>query len=90
LLEASIEINTTHSGDPGLEQRIIILVASYGHQGGWLVEAVDVLARQQSRRGFGETDSCALDQLAERVAAVREQAAFDQVDRIVAEVAPIS
>jgi hypothetical protein len=46
LLEAWIEINTTHSGDSGLEQRVITQVASYGHQLGWLVEAVDVLARQ--------------------------------------------
>ena len=62
MLEAWIEIKTTHSGDPRLEPRIITQVASYGRQLGWL---------------------------AERVAAVMEQAALDQVNRIVAEVAPI-
>ena len=63
MLEAWIEIKTTHSGDPGLEQRVITQLASYGRQ---------------------------LDWLAERVTAVKEQAALDQGDRIVAEVAPIS
>lgn len=88
-----ININATRSGDPGLEQRIITQVASYGRQLGWLVEAVDVLARRQPRSGLGEADIHALDQLhelAERVAAAKEQAALDQVDRIVAEVQALS
>lgn len=86
-------INATRSGDPAVEQRIITEVASYGRQLGWLVEAVDVLAQRQSRRGLGEADFHALDQvhaLAERVAAVKEQAALDHVDRIVAEVQALS
>jgi hypothetical protein len=50
-------------------------VACYGRQLGWLVEAVDVQAQRQSRRGLGEADLHAMDQvhaLAERVAAVKE------------------
>lgn len=77
----------------GLEQRIITQAASYGRQLGRLVEAVDVLARRQSRRGLGEADIRALDQLhdlAERIAAVKEQEALDQIDRIVAEVRVLS
>jgi hypothetical protein len=76
-----------------LEQRIITQVASYGSQLGWLLEAVDVLARRQSRRGLDEADIHALDQLhelTERVAAVKEQAALDHVDRIVADVQALS
>jgi hypothetical protein len=85
--------NATRSGDPGLEQRIITQVASYGRQLGWLVEAVDMLARRQFRRGLGEADLHALEQvhtLIEQVAAVKEQAALDHVDRIVAEVQALS
>ncbi len=47
-----LNINATRSGDPELEQRIITQVASYGRQLGWLVEAVDVLARRHPRRGL--------------------------------------
>jgi hypothetical protein len=68
-------------------------VACYGRQLGWLVEAVDVQAQRQSRRGLGEADLHAMDQvhaLAERVAAVKEQTALDDVDRIVAEVQALS
>lgn len=88
-----LNINATRSGDPGLEQRIITQVASYGRQLGRLVDAVDVLARQQPRHGLGEADIRALDQLhelAKQVAAAKEQAALDQVDRIVAEVQALS
>lgn len=76
-----------------MEQRIITQVASYGRQLGRLVEAVDVLARRQPRRGLGEAEIRALDQLhdlAERIAAVKEQEALEQVDRIVAEVRALS
>ena len=51
-----------------------------------------MLARRQSRRGLGKADICALDQLhdlAERIAAVKEEA-LDQVDRIVSEVRALS
>jgi len=84
-----LNINATRSGDPELEQRIITQVASYGRQLGWLLEAVDVLARRQSRRGLGEADLHTLDQvhtLAEQVTALKEQAALDHIDRIVADV----
>ncbi len=88
-----ININETRSGDPGLERRIITEVASYGRQLGWLLEAVDVLARQQPRHGLDEADIRALNQLhklAERVAAVKGQKALDHVDRIVSEVRALS
>lgn len=88
-----VNINATQSGDPELERRIITQVASYGRQLGWLLEAVDVLARQQSQRDLDEADIHALDQittLAKRVAAVKEQKAVDHVGRIVSEVRALS
>jgi hypothetical protein len=88
-----LNINATRSGDPELEQRIITEVASYGRQLGWLVEAVDALARRQPRRDLGEVDIRALDQLhklAKQIAVVKEQAALDQIDHIVAEVHALS
>jgi hypothetical protein len=88
-----LNINATRSGDPGLEQRIITQVASYGRQLGRLVDAVDVLTRQQPRHGLSEADIRALDQLhelAERIAEIKEQKALDHVDRIVTEVQALS
>lgn len=88
-----VNINATRSGDPDLEQRIITQVASYGRQLGRLLEAVDVLARQQPRDGLGEADIHALDQLhklAERIAAVKEEAALDHINRIVSDVQALS
>jgi hypothetical protein len=88
-----VNINATQSGDPELERRIITQVASYGRQLGWLLEAVDVLARQQSRRDLDEADIHALDQittLTKQVAAVKEQKAVDHVGRIVSEVRALS
>jgi hypothetical protein len=88
-----VNINETRTGDPGLERRIITEVASYGRQLGWLLEAVDVLARQQPRHGLDAADIDALDQLdklTERVAAVKEQKALDHVDHIVSEVRALS
>ena len=87
-----LNISATRSGDPGLEQRIITQVASYGRQLGRLLEAVDVLARHPPS-GLGEADIHALDQLrqlAMEITAVKEQAALDQIDRIVAEVQALS
>lgn len=88
-----ININTTRSVDPQLEQRIVTEVASYGRQLGRLLEAVDVLVGQQSRRGLGESEVRALDQLHElagQVAAVKEQAVLDRIDRVVADVQALS
>lgn len=88
-----VNINATRSGDPALEKRIITEVASYGRQLGRLLEAVDVLVRQQPRDGLGEADIRALEQLhelAERIAAVKEEAALGQVDRIVSDVRALS
>jgi hypothetical protein len=88
-----LNINATRSGDPALEQRIITQVASYGRQLGRLMDAVEVLARQQPRRDLGEADIRALNQLhelAEQIAAAKEQTALEQVDRIVADVQALS
>lgn len=88
-----LNINATRSGDPGLEQRIITQVASYGRQLGRLIEAVDVLVQHQSRHDLSEADVRALDQLhdlAEQIAAVKEHAVLDHVDRIVADVRTLS
>ena len=88
-----LNINATRSGDPGLEQRIITQVASYGRQLGRLIDAVDVLAQRQPRNGLSEADIRALDQLhelAERIARIKEQKALDHVDRIVTEVQALS
>jgi hypothetical protein len=84
-------IDATRSGDPALEQRIITEVASYGRQLGWLLEAVDVLAQRQSRRGLGEADLHALDQvhaLAEQVAAVKDPRTNAEAIRRVREALP--
>jgi hypothetical protein len=88
-----LNINATRAGDPALEQRIITEVASYGRQLGWLVDAVEVLARRQPRHDLSEADIRALDQLhelAKRVAAVKKQTAVDRIDRIVADVQALS
>jgi hypothetical protein len=88
-----LNINATRSGDPGLEQRIITQVASYGRQLGRLVEAVDVLVRLQPRDELGEADIRALDQLhklAEQIAAAKKQAVLDHVDRIVSDIQALS
>ena len=89
-----LNINATRSGDPGLEQRIITQVASYGRQLGQLIDAVDVLvAQRQLRQDLSEADIRALDQLqalAKQIAAVKEQKAHDHVDRIVTEVQALS
>ncbi|MGH3673509.1 MAG: hypothetical protein ACRDSH_23255 [Pseudonocardiaceae bacterium] len=88
-----ININATRSGDPQLEQRIITEVASYGRQLGRLLDAVDVLADRQSRCGLSDPEIRALDQLqklAKEVAAVKQQAVLDRIDRIVADVQALS
>lgn len=88
-----ININATRTNDPQLEQRIITEVASYGRQLGRLLDAVDVLATRQSRRGLGEPEVRALDQLHElagEIAAVKRRAVVDRADRIVADVQALS
>ncbi|MGH8918796.1 MAG: hypothetical protein ACRD0H_10780, partial [Actinomycetes bacterium] len=68
-------------------------VASYGRQLGRLVDAVDVLARRQPQEGLDKADLRTLKQLqelAEQIAAVKEQKALDHVDRIVTEVQALS
>jgi len=84
-----INIHQTRSKDPDLEQRIITEVASYGRQLGRLMEAVDVLVRRQDRAGLTEEDQDALDdlhKLALEIEAVKQQAAVERVERVVADV----
>jgi hypothetical protein len=88
-----LNINTTSSGNPELEHRIVTQVASYGRQLGRLIEAVNVLAQHQSRHDLGEAEIHALDQLqklAEQIAAVKEHAAREHIDRIVGDVRTLS
>jgi hypothetical protein len=83
-------INTMRSPDPALEQQIVTEVASYGRQLGRLLEAVDVLARQQQHRDrLDPADQLALDELqdlAQKVAATKSRATVERVDRLVADV----
>jgi hypothetical protein len=84
-----INITQGKSRNPGLEQRIVTEVAGYGRQIGRLLEAVDVLARHRPKH-LSDEDGDALDDLhdlAKQIAAFRRQAARDDADRIVADVA---
>ena len=84
-----INITQTRSKDPDLERRIITEVASYGRQLGRLMEAVDVLVRRQDRAGLSEEDQDALDdlqKLAGEIEAVKQRAAVERVERVVADV----
>lgn len=86
-------IGETRSGDPMLERRIVSEVASYGRQLGWLVDAVGVLASSQDRHDLHEADIRALDQiqdLAQKIAAAKEQDAADHADHIVGQVQALS
>src|SRR5512141_3229497 len=58
-----LNINAMRSRDPALERQIVTEVASYGRQLGRLLEAVDVLSRQQHRDGLDAADQRALDDL---------------------------
>lgn len=84
-----ININETSTADPALEHRIVTQVASYGRQLGRLVEAVDVLVRRQAGEELDAGDRHALARLhalREQVDAVKQRAAEESVDRLVAQV----
>ena len=84
-----VNINTSRAGDPELERRITEQVASYGRQLGQILDAVDVLIRRDQRDQLAPEDERALTRLQELradVEAVKERAAAERVDRIVADV----
>jgi SepF-like predicted cell division protein (DUF552 family) len=84
-----INISTTRSADPELERRIVEEVAGYGRQLGWVVDALAVLIDARRGRAPGADDERALDQalqLRAQVEALKQQAAADRVERLVADV----
>jgi hypothetical protein len=84
-----INITTTRSGDPELEQRILSEVASYGRQLGWVLDAVAALVGAQRGAALDADGERALDQLLElrdRVDELKRRAAAEHVDGLVAEV----
>lgn len=85
-----ININTTQSGDPQLEQRITNQVASYGRQLGWIVDALDVLIRnRQPSTPLTPNDTDALEQLTAlhtEVEAAKGRDARERIDRVVADI----
>jgi hypothetical protein len=84
-----ININTTRSGDPQLEQRITEQVASYGRQLGWIIDALDVLIRNDRPMGLTPDDASALDQLTAlraEIEAAKERTARERVDRVVPDI----
>jgi DNA-binding transcriptional MerR regulator len=75
--------------DPALERQIVTDVASYGRQLGRLLDAVDVLARQQHLDGLNAADQQALadlEDLAQKVAATKAQATAERIDRLEADI----
>jgi signal transduction histidine kinase len=84
-----LNISAMRSPDPALERQIVTEVASYGRQLGRLLEAVDVLARQQHRDGLNAADQQALtelEDLAQKVAATKATATAERIDRLVADI----
>lgn len=84
-----VNINTTGSGDPALERRIVEEVASYGRQLGRLLDAVDVLIRRDTRGKLAPDDQRALDELETMRAEIdvtKQRSAADQVDRLVSQI----
>jgi Zn-dependent oligopeptidase len=84
-----ININTSRAGDPQLERRITEQVASYGRQLGRVLDALEVVVRCCEPSDLSPADQQALDklhELYEEINAVKEQAARERVDRLVADV----
>ena len=84
-----ININTSRSGDPELERRIVEQVASYGRQLGRVLDALDVLIRRDAGEQLGPKDELALNELQRlraEIATTKERSAADQVDRLVSQI----
>ena len=84
-----ININTSGSGDPELERRIVEQVASYGRQLGRVLDALDVLIRRDERGQLGPEDQLALTELQRlrtKIAATKEHSAAEQIDRLVGQI----
>lgn len=84
-----ININASRAGDAGLEQRIVSEVASYGRQLGRVLDALDVLIRNDRRGRLAPEDQQALESLEAlraEIEAVKARAAADHVDRLIAQI----
>ena len=84
-----ININTSGSGDPELERRIVEQVASYGRQLGRVLDALDVLIRRDAGEQLGPEDQLVLTELQRlrrEIAATKERSAAEQVDRLVGQI----
>jgi hypothetical protein len=84
-----INIDTTATGDPALERRIVEEVASYGRQLGRVLDAVDVLIRSDTRGALAPDDQRAIDELQSmraEIEATKQRAAADDVDRLVSQI----
>lgn len=84
-----ININTSRSGDPELERRIVEQVASYGRQLGRVLDALDVLIRRDAGEQADPKDELALNELQRlraEIATTKERSAADQVDRLVSQI----
>lgn len=84
-----ININTSRSGDPELERRIVEQVASYGRQLGRVLDALDVLIRRDAGEQPDPKDELALNDLQRlraEIATTKERSAADQVDRLVSQI----
>lgn len=84
-----VNINTTAAGDPDLERRITEQVASYGRQLGRILDALDVVIRNDRLDDATPEDRHALEQfgaLRTEIEAVKNRATAEGIDRLVAEV----
>lgn len=84
-----VNINTTAAGDPDLERRITEQVASYGRQLGRILDALDVVIRNERFDDAPPEDRHALEQfkaLRAEIEAVKKRAAAESIDRLVTEV----
>jgi len=81
-----ININTSRAGDAELEQRIVTDVASYGRQLGRVLDALDVLIRNDERGELGDEDQRALralETLHAEVTALKQRSAADRLDQLI-------
>lgn len=84
-----INVNTSGSGDPELERRIVEQVASYGRQLGRVLDALDVLIRRDAGGRLSPEDQLALgelQQLRTDIADAKEHSAAQQVDRLIGQI----
>jgi hypothetical protein len=84
-----ININTSESGDPELERRIVTEVASYGRQLGRILDAVSVLVDRERPQKLSAQERRVLDDvkaLHAEIEAAKARFAVGRVDRLVDEI----